>query len=117
MTPPELPRDPADPRADVAQLRGPRVAEFDPWARATLERALARGRMAWPNGPTMELRVWGQLDGLASGGASYLDLAEARAASSGLRLSPDELLLATAGFAAANPELVARHLERAGRVA
>lgn len=51
--------DDLDPRA-AERLRHaaprPRPFEFDPWARDTLERALARGRLAWPKGPTTEQR-------------------------------------------------------------
>ena len=110
--------EPTDPRhADRLREEQAPPPEPDVRARGSLERAIARGRQAWPDGPSLELRRWGQLDGLALGGGTFLAFVQARAMAAGLCLHPDELLLAAAGFAAAGPELVARHLERAGRVA
>lgn len=110
--------EPSDPRA-ADRLREEQATPPEPdlRARSSIERAIARGRQAWPSGPSLELRLWGQLDGLALGGETFVAFVQARAMAAGLCLHPDELLLAAAGFAAAGPELVARHLERAGRVA
>lgn len=108
----------SDPRAeDRARLEQGAAPAPDLRARASLERALARGRQLWPNGPTAELVQWARLDGMALGGAPALAFASARAAAAQAQLSPDMLLLAAAGYGDGTPALVARHLERAGRVA
>ena len=112
--------EPADPRAaDRVRAEQEPPPAPDQWARASLERALARGRLLWPEGPTSELRAWAGLSGIALGGAAHVAFTRARAVAGGLCLGADELLLSAAGYALACPGLVAAHLEqarRAGRV-
>lgn len=121
---PDDDQEPDDPRA-VDRIRAEQAepAARDWTALAAIERAISRARLAWPLGPSPELRAWAQLSGPGRGGWDYLQLARARAIAAGGQLTGDELILAAAGLAFACPGLVAAHLRRAahegraGRVA